>query len=233
MNLGRFLTAAAMIGLTTISARAAETLIDNPALYTGPALDLSAYQTGSYNFTFGPVPVGPGISFTASPGGSCGYAPGGNSGMGSVVGQGGYGLGANGSFGGSAVYIGVDSGGGFDTLTFSNPVSAFGGFWNYAPGYGCDATITTFNGTTELGSFDLTTLDPISTPGGFDQFEFRAVEDTSSDITSVEFGGNYLLLAATINGAPAPTPTSVPEPGSLMLLLAGIAELYLCRRKTA
>src|SRR5438270_13690325 len=89
-----------------------QTLTTSNAGYTGPGLDLSAYANGSYNFTFGPETVG-GYTFTAAPGG------GGNSGNGSVVGQGSYGLISNGSFGGDAVYIGVDSATGYGDLLLS------------------------------------------------------------------------------------------------------------------
>jgi hypothetical protein len=136
--------------------------------YTGPGLNLSAFANGNYNFTFGPIQVD-GYTFTAAPGG------GGNSGNGSVVGQGGYGLNSNGSFGGAAVYIGVDSGTGYAQLIRNaGPVKEIGFFMNYAPRVGDPATISALdvNGNV-FASYDLTTLAPISTPGGFNAFVFR------------------------------------------------------------
>ena len=201
---------------------ATETLTTSSTGYSGPIIDLAAFQTGNYNFTFGPVSLPGGITFTASPGGSGGYPFGGNSGKGSVIGQGSYGLGANGSFGGAATYIGVDSGTGFDTLTFAHAVSSFGAYFNYAPGFGDDPTISTFDGSTLLATFDLATLAPISTPGGFNEFSFRGITDTSADITSVEFGGSYLLLAGSPSGGIA---GGVPEPSTWAMMVIGFAGL--------
>src|SRR5437868_5760218 len=137
----RFSRAAWLIALmSTVAAsgaHASSMLITDPTGYTGPQLNLSGFANGNYNFTFGPVSLPNGITFTANPGG------GGNSGLGSAIGQGVYGLGGNGSFGGDATYIGVDSTTGFDTLTFANAVSSFGGFFNYfTPQLGNPATIT-------------------------------------------------------------------------------------------
>jgi len=98
-------------------ASATTSLTTSSAGYTGPTLDLSGYANGNYNFYVCPVSL-PADTFTAAPGG------GGNSGKGSVIGQGGYGLGDNGSFGGTATYIGVDSGTGYATLTFLNSFPA-------------------------------------------------------------------------------------------------------------
>jgi hypothetical protein len=143
---------------------AAPTLVTTDVGYTGPQLDLTGFDNGSYNFTFGPVSLPNGITFTAAPGG------GGNSGNGSVIGQGGYGLAGNGSFGGTATYIGVDSGTGYAEFTFASAVSSFGGYWNYAPGYGDAPTLSTYDGFgNQLSSFDLSALAPISTPGGFNE----------------------------------------------------------------
>lgn len=204
--------AAAAVAAFAASGALASTLVSTQGAYTGPQLDLSAYTTGNYNFTFGPVAVGAGLTFTANPGG------GGNSGQGSVVGQGGYGLASNGSFGGSAVYIGVDSATGYDEIKFASAQTQFYGFWNYAPGVGDDATISTLDSTGNiLQSFDLAVLAPISTPGGFNQFAFRGIDGTDA-FYGVRFGGNYLLLAATADGGPV---GGVPEPASWAMLIAG------------
>jgi hypothetical protein len=165
------------------------------------------------------VNVGPGLTFTANPGCSGGFPCGGNSGQGSVVGQGSYGLASNGSFGGSAVYIGVDSGTGFDTIMFSHAQTQFYGFWNYAPGVGSDATISTLDSLGNvLQSFDLVTLAPISTPGGFNQFAFRGI-DGQDQFNGIRFGGNYLLLAATASGGAT---GGVPEPATWALMIGGL-----------
>jgi len=218
-----------MVGLLLGSAQASTLLTSNVG-YTGPNLNLTSQETGWYNFTFGPVSLPGGITFTAAPGGTGGFPYGGNSGHGSVLGQGSYGLGSNGSFGGSAVYAGVDSGTGNMTFSLSSPVSEFGLYLNYAPGIGNDPVISTLD---QLGniisSFDLAVLAPISTPSGYNDFEFRGINEGSNTIYGLELGGSYLVAAATANGAPT---SAVPEPSTLLLLGAGFAGVgFLKRRK--
>ncbi|MGI4880149.1 MAG: PEPxxWA-CTERM sorting domain-containing protein [Janthinobacterium lividum] len=211
------------LGIAASSATASS-LITTPGAYSGPTLNLTPYKNGSYNFTFGPVNVGAGLTFTAAPGG------GGNSGMGSVVGQGEYGLTSNGTFGGDAVYIGVDSGTGYDTITFSTPQTQFYGFYNYSPGDGSDPTLSTLDAMGNvLQSFDLATLAPISTPGGFNQFAFRGIDGTDA-FSAIRFGGSYLLLAATAAGDAT---SATPEPAAWALMIAGfgLVGTALRRRK--
>lgn len=224
----KLLSSVALLVLFTGAVHAAPTLITSSVGYTGPGLDLSAYANGQYNFTFGPVVVDH-YTLTAAPGG------GGNSGLGSVIGQGSYGLGANGYFGGDATYIGVDSGTGSATLQLlvnQGPVSQLGFYMNYAPGFGNNATISALdvNGN-PFATFDLTVLAPISTPGGFNQFEFRGIADTSATIYGLEFGGNYILVTGTADGS-IPTPEAA---SSLMLLGSALGSLgmfgWITRRK--
>ena len=210
------------------AAQASTSLTSSAAGYSGPTLNLTAYANGMYNFTFGPVPVANGFTFIANPGCSGGYPCGGNSGKGSVIGQGGYGLGANGSFGGPAVYIGVDSGTGYDQLQLASPVSQIGFYFNYAPGFGSDATISTLDKNYNVvDSYDLTTLAPISTPGGFNQFEFRGIISTATDIYGLQFGGNYILVAGSPTGA-----ATVPEPATWAVMLVGFGGLGLALRSS-
>jgi PEP-CTERM motif len=210
-------------------ASAAPTLLVSDVGYTGPGLNLSAFATGDYNFTFGPITVDQYI-FTASPGGSGGYQYGGNSGNGSVVGQGGYGLADNGSFGADAVYIGVDSGTGFDKLVIKSgvPVSQLGFFANYAPGVGDDPTISALD---QFGNvfetFDLAALAPISTPGGFNEFAFRGIADDTADIYGLQFGGSYLLLTGTADGVPI----GAPEPATWALMIGGFGFVGAAMRR--
>jgi hypothetical protein len=224
MSIKTILAAAAALSLLAGGAHAG-TLLTSEAGYTGPDLDLSGYDNGSYNFTFGPVAVGE-FTFTAAPGG------GGNSGGGSVVGQGSYGLSSNGAFGGDAVYIGVDSGTGYAQLLGLIAYSQIGFFFNYAPGFGDAPVISTLDaGGNVIESFDLAALAPISTPGGFNEFEFRGVRDDVNDIYGLRFGGSYLLASGTatgdIPGGVVPEPTT----WALMILGFGSAGAMLRRRR--
>lgn len=193
-------------------ASANATLVTSDIGYTGPVLDLRAFQNGAYNFTFGPVVLPGGITFTAAPGNN------GNSGMGSVLGQGGYGLSSNGSFGGAAVYAGVDSGTGFAQFSFATPINFFGAYFNYAPNSGSNATISVLDALDNvIESWDLTQFAPISTPGGFNQFAFRGINLGNSTFSSFRFGGDYILAAATESGLPTPPVNPVPAPATLFL----------------
>lgn len=215
---------AALAGLIlSVSGFANAGLITTDVGYIGPSLDLSAYENGNYNFTFGPEILPGGITFTAAPGG------GGNSTQGSVIGQGSYALSSNGFFGGNAVYIGVDSGTGYADLTFDTEVSFFGAYMNYAPSNGDNAFISALDNLGNIiETWDLTVSAPISTPGGTNEFKFRGIDLGNSTFKTFRFGGNYLLLAATANGNANGNNNgniSVPEPSTLAIFALGIIGL--------
>lgn len=210
MRFTTLLTAVAAIVLFTGAATAAPTLLTSDIGYTGPDLDLSGYDNGNYNFTFGPVAVGE-FAFTSVNGG-------GNSGLGSVVGQGGYGLNANGNFGGDAVYIGVDSPIGYAQLLGLVAYRQIGFFFNYAPGVGDDPVISTLDAAGNvISSFNLSTDAPISTPGGFNAFQFRGIADDTTDIYGLRFGGSYILASGTATGVIG----GIPEPTTWALMIGG------------
>ncbi len=189
--------------------------------YTGPDLDLSGYDNGSYNFTFGAVAVGE-FTFTFANNG-------GNSGLGSVVGQGGYGLNANGNFGGDAVYIGVDSPTGYAQLLGTVAYRQIGFFFNYAPGVGDPPVIPTLDvGGNVISSFDMGTNAPISTPGAFNAFQFRGIADDTTDIYGLRFGGSYILASGTATGVIG----GIPEPTTWALMIGGfgLARTFLRRQ---
>ncbi|MET0381865.1 MAG: PEP-CTERM sorting domain-containing protein [Burkholderiaceae bacterium] len=210
------------IAALAFSGAASATLLTNNTGYTGPTLQLGAFTNGQYNFTFGPVALPGGITFTRDHSAS-------NSGNGAVVGQGFYGLSSNGSFDQNPVYIGLDGANATGTFTLAAPVSSIGFFFNYAPGSGADPIITALDSLGNvIDSYDLAVLAPISTPGGLDQFEFRGISESTADIASFQFSGSYLLATGTANGAVVP---SIPEPANVALLMAGLGLVGVAARR--
>ena len=221
--LSRVFVTALLTGLLA-SGPAQATLLSSEVGYTGPALDLTAYVGLGYNFTFGPKPIPGGITFTSNVISS-------NSGLGSVLGQGGYGLGGNGTFGLPAVYAGLDGTLGYMTFSFAAPVSSFGAYMNYVPGNPTFPTISAYDSLDVLiESWSLPVSAPISTPGGFNAFAFRGIDVGSPIMSSFRMEGNYVLAAATKSGDPKPT---VPEPASLLLLGSGVIGLGIWARRRA
>jgi hypothetical protein len=216
----------AVLGLSC-PAQAVGLLLTSQSGYAGQSLDLSAYANGQYNFTFGPKSIPGGITFTSNNNG-------GNSGQGSVIGQGLYTLGSNGSFDANPVYIGLDSATGYMTFAFATPQKSFGAFLNYLPGLPQQPTISTYDITNNLlSSFNLANSAPINTPGGVDQFAFRGIDEGSAVISSFRLSGSYVLATGTANGniPPAPTPTqSVPEPTTAIGTLIGLATILGTKR---
>jgi hypothetical protein len=233
-NILKFIAAVVALGVAFQAIAKPELLIDDTR-YTGPQLDLTGYNKGSYNFTMGPIFLPGGITFTAKPG------DGGNTGLGSIVGQGGHGLSDNGAIGGPATYIGIDSATGYAKLEFATAVSSFGGYWNYSQGYNSDdgyflnpdndsPTLSAFRADdTLIASYDLFTAAPINTPGAFNQFAFRGIVDDTADIKYLQFGGSYIVLAGTADGSLIAAP--IPEPETYAMLLAGLGMLALITRR--
>lgn len=193
---------------------AAATLLTSEAGYTGRGLDLTAAANGSYNFTFGPVAID-GLVFTVVSDTT-------NTGLGGVLGQGGYGLGGNGGFGGDAVYAAVDAPTGYFQFLGGTGYSQFGLYMNYfTPALADEVLVHSLDiDGNVIDSFDLLTLAPISTPGGFNEFRFRGIGyDDGTLIYGLRMEGSYILATGTRDGVP-PAP-GIPEPASWAMLIAG------------
>lgn len=222
----RNLLIAGVLATLAAPAFAGATLLTSDVGYTGRGIDLSAFANGNYNFTLGPTSVD-GFTFTAAP-------IDGNDPRGSVIGQGSYGLLSNGSFGGDAVYIGVDAPEGYAQLLGTTGYSQLGFYFNYAPGSGDDPTLWTLDAAGNvIDSFNLAALAAISTPSGFNEFAFRGIAyDDGTEIYGLRFGGSYILLTGTADGTVPPVVTpGVPEPASWALLLTGFGLVGLTVRR--
>ncbi len=227
----KFIATAATLAVTFPATAAPTLLKDADAVgYNGPQLNLTGYNNGLYNFTPGPVTLPGGITFTAQPGG------GGNSGQGSVIGQGIYGLVDNGYITPSATYIGLDSDTGYAELTFTTAVSSFGGYWNYlldgTSFLGDAPTLSAFDiGGDLIASFDLSVVAPISFAyDSANQFAFRGIAFDTALIKTFRFGGSYMVLAGTADGS-IPVAAPIPEPETYAMLLAGLGLLSLVARR--
>lgn len=232
----KFLIAATtLVALVTGGRLAQAAIITSEASVSGATvIDFSQFAGGGYNFTFGPTQiggvVGSDVVFTAAPGG------GGNSGDGSVLGDGSYGLSENGSWdtgpGGDA-YTGLDSDTGHMTYTFNDgPVSAVGGFINYVPDAGYSSAIIevlAVDGMTVLESYVLNTDAPISTPGGSNAGSFRGISRAVADIGAFRVRNAYIVLDDLRFGSSGVQP--VPEPASLAIFGVGALGLFIARRR--
>ena len=221
-----------MLGAFALAAPsfAASTLLTSDAGYTGRGLDLSAYANGSYNFTFGPVAVD-GLIFTVVSNTT-------NSGQGGVLGQGGYGLGDNGSFGDDAVYAAVDAPTGYFQLLGDTGYDQFGLFVNYYASNGQTLSPVFISSLDASGnvidSFEISALAPISTPGGFNEFRFRGISyDDGTMIYGLRFEGSYVLATGTADGVPPSG--GVPEAATWAMMIAGFGMVgaTMRRRRTA
>jgi hypothetical protein len=175
---------------------------------------------------FGPGPqtVVPGITWTSTNAFNQG---------GSVFGYtNGYGFGGNGFWDSSLVMAGLNdsfvSYGVVDTMTFSfaNPVSAVGGFINYALGEGTP-TIAVYNSTG--GLIESTVLNFI-TGGGTDSGFFYGFQESSNEISSFTLTDAYVGITDLTTA----TSASAPEPSSFALFGTVVAlALYFVRRRKA
>lgn len=201
--------------LAAPTAQAAVTLSTDASSFSGTVLDLTGY-TGDFTFLSLPITLADGTQVT--PVGTAGQG-------GSVIGSGFYGF-ANNGYAQATPLVGTNWFDGYIELQFSSLISSFGGFWNYAtPVEGPTPFIAAFDSAgTELGSFDLEAVAPISTPGAVDAFAFRSIFSDLPEIASVRFGGSFLAYAPSI--------AAVPVPAALPLMMASLGLLgFVARRR--
>jgi hypothetical protein len=195
---------AALAVLAAVPTSAA-TLLTSGAGYAGPSLDLSAFP-GFYTFTAGPVALPGGITYTSTSSSS-------------VIGTGGYNLNQNGSVATTRI-IGTNGTENTVTLTFANPVAAFGAGMSYAvisnEPVGTSPVISAFDvGGGLIGSFDLEELAPIRSGGANEFLLFRGIDGNGTLIKSFTLSGGFLIAGETFSSA------VVPEPASWAMLIAG------------
>lgn len=195
-------TAALLLGGTASAA----SLLTSSAGYTGPSLDLSAFN-GFFTFTAGPVALPGGITYSSTTGSS-------------VIGKGNYGLQQNGNSVNSLI-VGTNSPTATITFTFATPVAMFGGGTNYSLRFGDslpdgnNPVISAFDSANNLiASYDIFALAPISTPGATDAFAFRGIDGGGTGIASFTLSGGYVI----IRGFAGP---AVPEPAAWALMIVG------------
>jgi hypothetical protein len=197
-------------------------------------IDFSDYAGVNSVFTDGPIQVGnlAGVDVTFTS----------DNPDGAYVGSGPYGLADNGNWDSSLTMAGV----GLDaslsdlyTMTFtfnSGPVSAVGAFMNYAvfPGFGFgDVYISALaaDGTTPLETWDITTDAPISTlPDSVNDGAFRGIVRPTADIFGFSVSNSAAVLTKlTFSSEETSQVPSMPEPGSMILLLSGFL-LLACKK---
>lgn len=202
----------AAISATNVSAAS---LLTSSAGYTGPSLDLSAFNA-SYTFTAGPVTLPGGITFASTSSNS-------------LIGKGGYGLQQNGQSV-NALIIGTNSPTDTVTLTFDRAVATFGGGMNYSLLFGAGTpdgnhpVISAYDASSTLiASYDIFALAPISTPGATDAFAFRGIDGGGTLIKSFALSGGYVIIAGGTG--------AVPEPAAWALMVAGFGLVGVASRR--
>ncbi|MCC7007894.1 MAG: PEP-CTERM sorting domain-containing protein [Acidobacteria bacterium] len=135
----------------------------------------------------------------------------------------------------SGVNAVLDDGGPL-TIAFNTPIAAFGGYFNYI----AQLTLVAFDSannplgsvTSAFSANGLESGEPGSAPNELLQLS-SLLGIASVVITGDPAGGSFFIDDATITPFDAPTPTPVPEPSSLLLVLGGASALLARRRRGA
>ena len=131
----------------------------------------------------------------------------------------GYGFGSNGFWSGTPM-VGLNSSSNTMTFTFNQAVVAFGGFLNWAPGYG-NATIAAYD--TNGGLIESSAIT-FNTNGSNNSGEFHGFRQNTASIKSFTMSGAYI-------GGSDFAVVAVPEPETYAMMLAGLAGLGLMARR--
>ncbi len=131
----------------------------------------------------------------------------------------GYGFAGHGSWSGQPM-VGVNSGSNTMTFTFAQAVVGFGGFLNWAPGYG-NASIAAYDVNNNLLESAAITFN---TNGSLNSGEFHGFRQNSAVIKTFTMTGGYI-------GGSNFAVVAVPEPETYAMMLAGLAGLGLMARR--
>ena len=136
-----------------------------------------------------------------------------------------HGLDGNGTWNRSGA-LNNDNTSGTMTFTFNDgPVRGVGGFVNYAvPGYGDYFMEALDSGGSVLESYNISVVAPISTPGGFDDGEFRGILRDSNDIHALRLSFAYNVIDDL-------SFSRIPEPSSTALLGVCLLGAWMRRRR--
>ncbi len=146
----------------------------------------------------------------------------------SFLGNGGYGLSANGNWdSGRNGYSGTDAGDATIRFDFAEPVCAVVGFVNYAPGIGEPFTMTALDGSDGiLEIFDISNDAPISTPSATNDGDFRGFVRNTDDIAALELSGEFDVLDdLTFTRCDTPVAGELMSLDNSALLIAGLSSM--------
>jgi len=211
--------------LATHSHISANLIVDDSSISKPIVIDFTQFSHPINVFTAGPVqlgnPLGLDIQWSA------------NHEL-AIIGGGGSGTGLNGYWTADMLgYTDLNAETGFMTYIFNSaPVSAVGGFINYAPQCSSHPFISVLDKEgLVLEIYDLALTAPIDTPWGINEGAFRGIQRDDHDIHAFRlYNCSIMLDNLTFDSQTAPNP-SIPEPSSYGLL-ATVCLLFsiLCRK---